>query len=416
MKVIKPQQLGVLTRSYEFRREFQLGISALAFVPLGTKRALIPELAMWPVISQQMDGSPLLDVGIPKSKAEYLVVGSVHAPHGEPTPQCTVMAEVAGKRKLLMVTGDREWRTANQAALPSQPVPFESMPLTWKRAFGGSRYPGNPDGRGYTPESGPTPDSLLLPNLEYPTQRVVRSTDTPEPAGYGPVDVSWAPRAARAGTHDNVWLERDFPGFARDIAWEFFNLAPPDQWFDEPFAHDAPYELYNMHPERAHMAGALPGLRARCFVQRRGRDQQNFSDMEEVSLALTTLWFFPSIERVVMVFHGSVMTAEDDASDISHLMVAAENASTPIDVEHYRAVTARRCDREKSHLYTLKDSELCPAELMERDPVAAAAEADADHEDLARQRQLRRMRTEIDAARARGGLGAGPGCTRSPPA
>ncbi|MEY4578650.1 MAG: hypothetical protein RL701_3353 [Pseudomonadota bacterium] len=404
MKVIKPLQLSVLTRPYEFRREFKLGVSVLAFVPMGNERGLIPEVAMWPIVAEQMGGSPMLDACIPKSKAEYLVVGSVHAPGEDPTPQCTVMAEVAGRKKLLVVSGDRQWHTSNSSLnVASAPIPFKTMPLTWSRAFGGGEYPRNPDGRGYLPEAAPSPVSHLLPNLEYAPQRVVRRRDQPEPANYGPVDQAWQPRAGRIGTHDAAWLKDDFPGFARDIPWEFFNIAPADQWFDESFAHDAPYELYNMHPTRASLPGRLPSLRPRCFVQRAGRDVKTFSDVEEVALAQTTLWFFPSIERIAIVFHGQVKVLEDDASDLTHLVVAVEDAKVPErrELDYYRAVIARRCDLTNGALYALKDSELCPPELMYEGQSAETAQADTGLEGLARKRLKRRMQVEVEGARAK---------------
>jgi uncharacterized protein YjbI with pentapeptide repeats len=400
MKVIKPQQLGVLTRCFEYRRQFRLGVSVLAFVPLGSQRRLIPELAMWPAVSALMGGSPVLDAAIPKSKAEYLVVGSVHPPGGKPARQCSVMAEVGNHRKVLLVTGDRVWRSSIRA---SEPLPFTSMPLEWNRAFGGPMFDPNPLGRGFLPE-GAGPEARELPNIEHPNTVVKAATETPEPAGFGALDVGWPVRAGLAGTHDERWLKEDYPGFARDIDWEFFNVAPRDQRFPQSFAPDTSYALHNLHPQHSHLKGRLPAVRARCFVQRAGRDVVSFTDLEESPAALTTLWFFPAIERIVMVYQAQLTVREEDASDITHLMVAAEDVeatSMHRPVEHYRDVIARRCDRSKSHLYALKDSELCPPELMGRDEAAEKAEAAATSEDLVGQRMKKRLQSEIEAARAR---------------
>ena len=398
MKVIKPQQLGVLTRCYEYRRQFRLGVSVLAFVPIGTERSLIPELAMWPAVSEQMDGSPVLDAAIPKSKSEYLVVGSVHTPGGKPAKQCSVMADVGNRRKVLLVTGDRKWRSSIRA---SEPVPFTQMPLQWNRAFGGPLFDANPLGRGFLPEGDATPEARELPNIEYPNAVVKAQTEKPEPAGFGVLDVSLPLRSRLAGTHDERWLKEDFPGFARDIDWEFFNVAPRDQRFSESFAPDTAYVLHNLHPQQSHLKGRLPSVRTRCFVQRAGRDAVAFTDLEESPAELKTLWFFPEIERIVMVYQAQLTVSEDDASDITHLMVAAEDAEAGKPVEHYRGVIERRCDRSKSHLYTLKDSELCPAELTRRDEAAEKATAAATSEDLVGQRMKKRLHAEIEAARGR---------------
>src|SRR5205814_1483990 len=98
--------------------------------------------------------------------------------------------------------------------------------------------------------------------------------------------------------HDGRWLREDFPGFARDIDWTFFNVAPDDQQFDEEaFALDTSYGFQNLHPTRELVGGRLPNVRARCFVSRAGRAPRV---LDEILLRLGTLWFFPARERAVL--------------------------------------------------------------------------------------------------------------------
>ena len=89
MKVIKPQKLGLLTRCYEYRREFHLGTAVLAFVPTGSECALLSEVAMWQFVAKELGKEAAVDVGIPKVNGEFLVRGSAFAPGGTPVPGST---------------------------------------------------------------------------------------------------------------------------------------------------------------------------------------------------------------------------------------------------------------------------------------------------------------------------------------
>jgi hypothetical protein len=390
MKVIKPQRVAVLTRPYEVRRELRLGISLLLFVPLGEQRALLPEVALWPLATEEMAGAPVLDAGIPKSRCEYLVAGSAYPVLGEERRQCAVRATVAGRQKTLLVAGDRYWRDGRV----SEAQPFERLPLDWRYAFGGPGHPSNPIGRGLVTEDMGGVPVLRLPNIEYPDDLAQSPSSRPHPAGFGALDVTIPERALKSGTHDARWLREDFPGFARDIDWTFFNVAPGDQQFEqEAFALDSAYEFRNLHPSRGVIDGRLPNLRARCFVSRARRAP---AMLEEVSLRLTTLWFFPARERAVLVFQGAVEVNEDDASDITHLLAAAEDAALESRPTSYFAeVLTRRLDPEKGYLAALKDSELCPSDLSPLDPAAAQLEAELTGEGLLEQRQAKRRDREI---------------------
>jgi uncharacterized protein YjbI with pentapeptide repeats len=394
MKVVKPQRVGLLTRPYEVRRELRLGVSVLLFVPLGSTRALLSEVALWKLAAEEMGGAAL-DAGIPKSRCEYLVVGSAHPVLAEGQGQCAVRATVAGQQKTLLVAGDRYF---HQGGI-SEPQHFESLPLDWAYAFGGPGHASNPHGRGLVPEDVGGVPSLRLPNIEYPNDQMQSPSSRPQPAGFRALDVTVPERAQKAGTHDARWLREDFPGFARDIDWTFFNVAPGDQQFDgDAFALDAAYEFRNMHATRGIIEGHLPNVRARCFVSRVGRAPDA---LEEVPLRLGTIWFFPGRERAVLVYHGATEVIEDDASDITHLLAAAEDAAGEGRLaQYYSEVLGRRLDPEKGYLEGLKDSQLCPTELSPPDPVDAQLEAEFTGEDLLELRQAKRRDREIAERRA----------------
>lgn len=389
MKTIKPQKLGLLTRPFEYTRRFYLGVSVFAFIPMGGDRALISEADMWKFAAAELGKDTALDAGIPKAKAEFLVAGSAHVPSGEAKPACSVKASLGNVGKELYVYGDRVWR----GSVPGDPVPFTSMPLAWSRTFGGEGFDRNPLGRGFRPVTINEATFQWMPNIVYPTQAFTSPSRPCEPAGFGPQDITWPQRFAKAGTHDEKWLKEEFPGFARDIDWTIFNIAPSDQWFEKHLAGDEPYQMVNMHPDKPILQGRLPSFTARSFVNKKTMEGEEF---REVPLRLFTVWFFPHAERAILIYQGVTEIAEEDASDILHMVVACENTGEPRGEKHYQDVLARRLDKEKGHLYALVDGELLPEGLS----TAAAARPLAASDGLLRKNLHRKTLKEIEQARA----------------
>lgn len=392
MKVIKPQRLSLLTRTYEFRRRFQLGISVIAHIPLQREPSLLPEVALWKFVAERMGKDAALDVCIPKPSAEFLVTGSAYAPNGKPQPACRVAAALGAVRKELYVFGDRYWN----GTTTTDPVPFTEMPLDWSRAFGGSDYRTNPSGKGFDAIQINGQKVRPLPNVEYPDQLITHPNDKPEPACYGPVDQMWPQRARKAGTYDDDWLKNDFPGYARDIDWSFFNLTAFDQQQARPFTGDEAYRFDNMHPTESVLAGRLPGVLARGFVNRQDGTQEVF---EEVPLRLTTCWFFPDAERAVLIYQGSTDVREDDAADVAQIMIAAERQGESRPDDHYRHVLRQRLDKQRGHLYALRDSDLMPEGMGDAETEVAVSSPVGDG--LARRNLRRKAEREVQQARDR---------------
>ena len=294
MKIIKPQCLSLLTRSYEFQRRFHMGISVIAYVPLGSEQALLPEVELWKFAAESLGKDAALDVCIPKSAAEFLVTGNVYTPEGKPQPACRTAATLGALRKELYVFGDRYWN----GTTATEPAPFTEMPLDWAHAFGGPDYARNPLGKGFEPIQVNGKKVQPLPNLEHPDQLITHPGLKPEPTCYGPIDQMWPQRAEKVGTYDEDWLKNDFPGYARDIDWTFFNLAAADQQQSTLFSGNETYRFDNMHPTESVIEGSLPGVHARSFINRKLGDSEAF---EEVPLRLTTCWFFPNVKRAVLV-------------------------------------------------------------------------------------------------------------------
>lgn len=351
MKILKPQKLGLLTRCFEHERRAFLGVAILALHHFS--HALASEMDMWKFLPGELGKEEAFDAGIPKSYAEFLVTGSAFQPGGKPRPGSMLRVKVGKLEKTLYVIGNRNW----QRRSPTEPEPFAKMPITWEKAFGGKGYSRNPLGKGIAPIKTEHGQTHPLPNIELPGMLIQSKKDRPEPAGLGPINMMWPQRFSKAGTHDSQWFKESFPGFARNMDWSIFNIAPQDQHQKEPFRGDEPFLIDGMHPEKPCIEGRLPGMATRCFINQRVNGVETFCD---IAMRLTTVWFFPHAERYLLIFHGMHKIAEDDASDVLQLMAGAETLDMPKPVEHYRQVLELRLDPEKGAAHSLKDSDLLP--------------------------------------------------------
>lgn len=141
--------------------------------------------------------------------------GAVRGPARAPYVR-KVALSVGSERRELLVFGDRTWqkRLGGGDLDASDPAPFDSIPLVFERAFGGSYdmppglfpvtnlphpgmrviYPRNPNGVGFYPSK----DSAAgrpLPNIELVDQPSRRWNDMPEPGGFAPCPMLPALRA-----------------------------------------------------------------------------------------------------------------------------------------------------------------------------------------------------------------------------
>jgi hypothetical protein len=144
---------------------------------------------------------------------------------------------VAGRQKMIVVTGDRVWRGGQ----PSEPAPFESIPLVWERAFGGVHRDGdkvqaeerNPVGCGFAGgRSASDMEGLMVPNLEDPSAPLQQIGQASTPACFAPIAPSWLPRRTYAGTYDEQWQRGRAPYLPDDFDPRFFQCAVPEFAFD----------------------------------------------------------------------------------------------------------------------------------------------------------------------------------------
>jgi uncharacterized protein YjbI with pentapeptide repeats len=261
-----------------------------------------------------------------KLRAEVMLRGSCHTPGGWPRGECPVSLKVGAWSKTLAVFGPRSWQDGLAGASPREPSSFTVMPLRWARAFGGTGE--NPVGVSL--------DGDLLPNIELPGRRIERRGDRPPPAGFGPINPAWAPRAGKVGVRYGASYAGRAPFYAEDFDWTHFQAAPADQQLDGFFAGDEEVVLTNLHPDHAVLRTRLPGLRVRCFVNDIAKA------FREVRLLLDTLFIEADAGQILLTWRGRTPVADTELEDVTTVLVASEPlAERPREIDHYRGVLER---------------------------------------------------------------------------
>lgn len=385
MKTIKPEKLGILHRVFENDQRPYLALCVFVGSRFRSPKTLVSEIGVWKAAAEELAGDGgILDEGFPKPSGEVLVSGRCFAPQGKPVPATTARLHMGSVDKRVAVFGDRVWKNGES----SPPKPFTEMPIDWAHAFGGATHPPNIVGMGAAPlveEDGSTRHPL--PNVEKVGKLIVDVKDRPPPEGFGSLDLSRPQRVARAGSYDRTWLETRSPGLPVDFDVNFFHTAPPDQWIEGFFRGGESFIVENMHPTEAKLEGKLPEIVVRAFVvmdrdvppgpkvgagQTRAVPREAF---RELPLRVDTVRLFPNQELSILFYRGVLEIAEDDADDVLHLLIAAEDPTAPRDVDHYHHVLEMRLDPEKYPWALTRDSDLMP-------PVALGWDAAPDRGDI----------------------------------
>jgi len=169
------------------------------------------------------------DLFFRKRGIDVCVLGT--ARFDRPVRHARVRLEAGSFQHELALTGDRFWtRGRGDDLAATAPAPFQEMPLSYTRAFGGiAQYGGedvpwadNPTGRGYY-EAAADALGKPLPNIEPVGGGAERRWDARIPvAGWGPYPMFWGLRSARSVKVDSE------SGEILDITPEVFNQAHPD--------------------------------------------------------------------------------------------------------------------------------------------------------------------------------------------
>lgn len=357
MKIFKEKQHSFFPRPFGIRDALYLSVGVMAFIDLNDPGTLLTEQELWKTLPGELGPKPVMDQGIPKPRGEVLVTGSCHAPRGQMRPASQVRVRVGEVDKRLSVYGDRYWKNG----LITQAEPFVEMPIVWPNAYGGEGFAQNPLGKGIHKLPMPDGSQLVpLPNLELPAQQIGSPGQSPDPAGFGPLDLMWPQRLKKSGTYDEKWKNERWPYFPDDMNYEFFNMACADQFAAGYFEGGESVVIENMHPDLPVIQTTLPRLRMRCFVTLNTRFKPHAfpagplpshqlsetDEFREVATRLETVWLFPSLMRGLLIYRGATRIMDEESGDVLRVLIRHEQQSeAPKPLEHYRDLQRELLDR-----------------------------------------------------------------------
>lgn len=215
------------------------------------------------------------DITLTKPATDVLLQGLAYAPRGKAPHTDVALTLGSAIRKTIRVFGDRVWDSGGLPGSITPPKPFEAMPLTWERAFGGSTEPRNPVGCGL--------EDARLPNIETPSQFVSSRRDRPAPAGVGPIPGHWEPRRLYAGTYDEVWQKKRAPYLPENFDSRFFQLAPADQIVPGYLQGGEPVRVNGCTPD-GDLSFFLPSIRVQIRYRFDTGDQVCRANLDTVTI------------------------------------------------------------------------------------------------------------------------------------
>jgi len=248
------------------------------------------------------------DMHLGKPSTDVVLVGQAWAPEGKKVRQLDMGVAAADRRKLVRVFGDRVWR--KKGASFTAPEPFESLPLVYERAYGGTQRSDpaeetapaeerNPVGRGFRGERKPAEaEGQPLPNIEDPKNLIKSWGDQAAPQGFGFVAPAWLPRRSYAGTYDDDWQKKRAPYLPADFDARFFNAAHPDLVFDGYLEGGEPIQVVGASP-KGRLRFRLPICDLEATVRVAGKT-------EEPPLSLETVLIEPDEARLCMTWRAAL--------------------------------------------------------------------------------------------------------------
>ncbi len=338
---------------------------------------------------EEMLGGPRYasDFAYFKPAADLLLTGKCHAPAGERCLARQVSFSVGDHTKTLMVTGDRTWKRGLLGSTPSAPDPFSAIDLKYQNSFGGPGYAENPVGKGFGKQVAENGKKIRpLPNITHPKDTLHTAGTRLAPAGFGPLGQMWKQRRAYLGTYKGKYLKENWPWFPVDFDWHYFNAAPADMQVNGYLAGDERLNFTNLHPEHEHYEAALPGVRIRCFVNRRTAPEPAPLAFKEVNMRPDTLWVDMDSETLVLVWRGWCEVLSEEFEEIKHLFIVSERCEDPLPpVAFYQEHLARRLQEiEKGDIEELPETPDQPDDTEKIDDDIETEIANAELETRAR--------------------------------
>lgn len=249
-----------------------------------------------------------------KPRCDILINGSAYAPGGKPTQRVQVGIKLGAWQKVFTVVGDRNWR-GGPVPRAGAPEPFEVMPISYDRAFGGvdnfhpdpgqhRTYLPNPVGRGYHRLLEPyLVDNTPMPNTEESNAPVTTPNGDYRPMSFGAIGRNFLARYPLAGTYDQNWVDNVFPFLPADFNPAYFQAAPEDQQV-EKIVGGEPVILLNLTPDgRRDLHLPVADVPVIFFLRNGSR--------EEMKGAIDTVIIEPEANRLAIVWRASLPLKRD---------------------------------------------------------------------------------------------------------
>ena len=301
----------------EAREHLVVAVKGTFVLPRAGAQPELAEVQLPLVEADEFTGEPGLsaplyesDYAPRKPRCDILLNGSAYAPGGKPTTAVQVGMQVGSVTKVFNVVGDRYWYTATGGIGATRPQPFETMPVSYDRAFGGvddfhpdeskrDAYLPNPAGRGFHAFlSNELVHNTPLPNTEESDRTVSSPAGNYKPMSFGSVGRGWQARAKLAGTYDQQWIDEVFPFLPADFDEAYFQSAPPDQQCAYLKGGET-VQLLNLTPQ-GRTSFQLPVINVPVvFFRKKG-------GREETQAVIDTLLLEPDKRRFHLVWRASL--------------------------------------------------------------------------------------------------------------
>ncbi|TQV87264.1 DUF2169 family type VI secretion system accessory protein [Aliikangiella coralliicola] len=356
MQIIKPQNLGLLHKTYRFKQQDYFAATVLIHFNLITG-SIIKDTEQWTNISKTLDQGDIFDQAMPKPNGEFLLAGNVSTPGKEPMQSCATKIQFGPLTKEINVLGDRV-RTRNPVGIwrTSQPEAFTELPISWNRTYGGKSEQRNPDGIGRMSGA-----QWIFGSKENQLANFYDKQFSDSPVCTLPEKPDWKKRQKMSGTYDKKWQKEEYPGLARDIDWRYFNVAPADQQIKSYWKGNESFTLTNLHSEHPIICGKLPELNGRCFIESTTGRQSHDTEFKEIPLNLDTVWLFPNSLSGSLLFRGYCQVQDSDALDVNKILIAYENnVDARRTLQDYQTAMALKTNRETSAENAFNDALLSP--------------------------------------------------------
>ena len=161
----KPNEQGILHRTYRVQGNFFLVLKAVTFFRLTKYQELFEERDGWLRLMDQLKAHQYLDICMPKAFPEVLHSGSAFSPGGVPLTKLSVGLRIGSLRKDLEVLGDRIWQKKWLGYKQTEPAQFSKMPLSWENSYGFNASDINPNGVGNLSAGSANEVLVSLPNM-----------------------------------------------------------------------------------------------------------------------------------------------------------------------------------------------------------------------------------------------------------